>query len=78
MKCNVCYGIGHVRTNSLDVYFVTAIKCPECNGTGEVNNPDVCKKCNGGKKVIVSAEESPFGISTEIDCPECSAIQVIK
>jgi len=53
------------------------VTCPECQGTGEVGNPDVCKRCNGSKTVVLSAEESPIGIGMEVDCPDCSALEVI-
>lgn len=62
--CPKCNG---KKTIIVNMGFLVATACNECQGTGEVGNPTVCEKCNGSKTEVVSFD----GLNVEVSCTAC-------
>jgi len=81
-QCGTCKGqrkvIARVAVGTVTIN--GAVDCPECKGTGETGNPDVCQRCNGSTRDTVNVTVGDKTIiKVEVDCPDCCpALEELK
>ncbi len=67
--CSTCHGSGHVTTNQRTPFgtFQSSSPCPDCGGTGEVNESP-CGDCGGSgkiRKTVTISVDIPAGVDND-------------
>lgn len=69
--CPECNG-KKIIAYKMTMFYFAQVFCQTCKGTGRVNDPKACMKCNGSKKVIVDAVVgSGAVVRVQVECDEC-------